>query len=39
MIDLIKPKKKVMKTSKEEMAAIADRQIDNSKKNISIMQT
>jgi len=38
MIDLIKPKKNVIKISKEEMATIADRQIDNSKKNISIMQ-
>lgn len=38
MIDLIRPKKNVIKTSKEEMALIADRQLDNSKKNIAIMQ-
>lgn len=38
MIDLIKPKRNVNKVSKEEMALITDRQIDNSKKNISTMQ-
>jgi hypothetical protein len=38
MIDLIRPKKNVNKVSKEEMATIADRQLDNSKKNISTMQ-
>lgn len=38
MIDLIRPKKNAIKTSKEEMTIIADRQLDNSKKNIAIMQ-
>lgn len=38
MIDLIRPKKLANKISKEEITLIADRQLDNSKKNISILQ-
>ena len=38
MIDTIRPKKNVTKMTKEEAVVIANKQIENSRKNIAIMQ-
>lgn len=38
MIDTIRPKKNVAKMTKEEAVIIANKQIENSRKNIAIMQ-
>lgn len=38
MIDTIRPKKNVTKLTKEEAVVVTDKQIENSRKNIAIMQ-
>lgn len=38
MIDTIRPKKNVSKITKEEAVVVTDKQIENSRKNIAIMQ-
>lgn len=38
MIDTIRPKKNVSRITKEEAVAVTDKQIENSRKNIAIMQ-
>lgn len=38
MIDTIRPKKNVTKMTKEESVVVANKQIENSRKNIAIMQ-
>lgn len=38
MIDTIRPKKNVPKMTKEEAIIVANKQIENSRKNIAIMQ-
>jgi hypothetical protein len=38
IIDTILPKKKALKATREELGLLTDRQIENSRKNISIMQ-
>jgi hypothetical protein len=38
MIDLIRPKQVINKVPREELVLITERQIDNSRKNLSTMQ-
>ena len=38
MIDTIRPKKNVTKLTKEEAVVVTDKQIENSRKNIAILQ-